>query len=109
MPRILPTRCADPMCGRLATNRGRCDQHQRPPWQNPSANSRALTGNERNQWRKLIIKDDSRCENCGTTEQLEADHRIPISQGGARLDTNNGAVLCHSCHLEKTIKERSTR
>lgn len=108
MPYILPTRCGDPMCGELATHRGRCDRHQRQPWANPSANGRALSGSDRRRWHNLIIKADTVCEQCGA-QATEADHRIPISEGGAHFDPANGTALCRECHAQKTQLEQSRR
>jgi 5-methylcytosine-specific restriction endonuclease McrA len=36
----------------------------------------------------------------------EADHVIPISQGGARFDAGNGQGLCKACHSAKTLQQQ---
>ena len=52
--------------------------------------------------RKKAIKerDGNCCLVCGSTVQLEIDHRISLMNGGDNSDENLGA-LCDSCHVEK--------
>jgi len=64
------------------------------------------------QWdtvRELALKrDDYQCQACWTPEyklgvgQLEVDHIVPISQGGAPLDPRNLRTLCAACHKRKS-------
>jgi len=42
------------------------------------------------------------------TSNLEVDHRLPLSQGGAN-DDDNLWLLCVECHKRKTSSERSSR
>ena len=53
--------------------------------------------------RKKAIKerDGGCCLVCGSTVQLEVDHRIALMNGGDNSDANLG-TLCDSCHIEKT-------
>ena len=49
---------------------------------------------------KILSKYE--CENCGSTERLEAHHIIKWAdypQG--RIDLKNGMCLCHDCHTEQ--------
>jgi len=53
--------------------------------------------------RKKAIKerDGGCCLVCGSTIQLEVDHRIALMNGCDNTDENLG-TLCDSCHVEKT-------
>ena len=45
------------------------------------------------------------CANCGViTNELEADHIVPLSQGGADCESNLQALCCE-CHSRKTARE----
>lgn len=47
-------------------------------------------------WRR----DGGRCVNCGSNENLEFDHVIPVSMGGAHT-VRNLQLLCVSCNAAK--------
>jgi len=47
-------------------------------------------------WRR----DEGRCVNCGSNENLEFDHVIPVSMGGAHT-VRNLQLLCVSCNAAK--------
>lgn len=47
-------------------------------------------------WRR----DDGRCVRCGAEEDLQFDHVIPYSRGGAN-SVENIQILCGSCNREK--------
>ena len=51
-----------------------------------------------------------RCEACGELldEAWEADHRVPLHQGGED-SLDNVQSLCHACHRAKTIREEIAR
>ena len=103
MPYAPPSRCP---CGNIATRRGRCDQHQPTPWATRSRNGDALTGRQRQQLHDQQIAREPQCRRCGSQDQLEADHIIPIAEGGAHTDPANLQTLCHNCHKQKTEAER---
>lgn len=42
------------------------------------------------------------------SSNLEVEHVIPLSEGGAN-DDNNLRLMCTACHKRKTSAERSTR
>lgn len=107
MPYAPPSRCTITGCNQYAVKDGRCPDHRRT-WENPSANSRALTGAQRNRFRREVLRREPNCRACGQPA-TEADHIIPISQGGAPTDTANGQALCTECHAAKTNIERTTR
>jgi 5-methylcytosine-specific restriction protein A len=106
MPTAPPTRCH---CGHPATNQGRCDQHQPKPWANPSANTRLLSRHQRRAFRDAVLTHEPACRNCGSTTNLRADHIIPVADGGAHHDPNNGQTLCEPCHEAKTRAEQAAR
>lgn len=101
MAQAAAKRCTQ--CSRIATHGGRCEQHQVTPWANKSANSRALTGRQRANFRaNVLARADHTCEWCGKPA-TEADHILAIGLGGAPTDwINNGAALCRRCHATKT-------
>ena len=48
-------------------------------------------------------RDGARCMYCGSTENLQLDHIIPFSKGGA-TSLENLQLLCQKCNLEKSNK-----
>lgn len=106
MPSRAPSRCT--LCSAIATSRGRCADHQRVAWENPSANTRTLTRRERQEFHDAVLEaDDYTCRRCGGPA-TQADHIIPIADGGAH-DLSNGRALCDQCHDEVSIEQRRAR
>lgn len=60
------------------------------------------------QWRKIRQKAkkalDYRCAVCGTSENLELDHKINVKSGGTN-ELTNLQWLCTGHHKQKTQKE----
>ncbi|MCZ6702970.1 MAG: HNH endonuclease signature motif containing protein [Ignavibacteria bacterium] len=50
---------------------------------------------------KVWNRDDGKCSQCGSKENLEFDHIIPFSKGGANT-YRNIQLLCQSCNREKS-------
>lgn len=48
-------------------------------------------------------RDGGRCVECGTKENLEYDHIIPISKGGSNFE-GNVRLLCKNCNRKKHAK-----
>lgn len=48
-------------------------------------------------------RDRGRCVYCGSTENIQLDHIIPFSRGGATT-IENLQLLCQKCNLEKSNK-----
>lgn len=54
---------------------------------------------------RIILRRDRRtCYRCGA-EATEADHVVPIAEGGAN-DLSNGRAICAPCHTEKSNEEQ---
>lgn len=53
----------------------------------------------------IFERDNSRCKDCGSTEDLSIDHIIPFSRGGATGETNL-QILCMPCNLKKRDGEK---
>lgn len=94
-----PTKCL-----KIATSDGRCKDHQlRKPWSNISIRNR----NRPTDWksrRAYVLRRDRKCRKCGSTDDLEVDHRLPVAFGGT-WDYANLWVLCKSCHKRKTFRD----
>lgn len=50
---------------------------------------------------KIFARDGHQCKNCGSSENLEADHIVPHSKGG-RTNMDNAMTLCKKCNNEKS-------
>ncbi len=48
----------------------------------------------------IYNRDHNRCRCCGSRNNLEIDHIIPISKGG-KTEYNNLQTLCHKCNQRK--------
>lgn len=108
--------CSSPGCPELAPLRQRyCLKHgANNNWQITQAHrshaesQRTSTG----RWRKLraviLQRDNHLCQVClaaGTlTPAREADHIIPVAQGGTD-DSDNLQSICRACHRIKTARE----
>jgi len=48
----------------------------------------------------VSVRDQGRCRQCGSAENLHFDHIIPYSRGGANT-VDNIQLLCATCNLRK--------
>lgn len=108
MPYAAQARCSEPRCGQTAIIKGKCLDHY-VPWERQSPRNALLSSSERLRFSRQILARDPICRSCGTRPATEADHIIPVSDGGALTDLNNGQGLCHLCHAAKTLKENKER
>jgi 5-methylcytosine-specific restriction endonuclease McrA len=52
---------------------------------------------------QLFEIDNGACRKCGViTDNWEADHILPVSEGGGGCELSNYQTLCSECHKEKT-------
>lgn len=55
----------------------------------------------------VFARDMGYCRSCGVYDSSwEADHIIPVWQGGGGSDLSNFQTLCQCCHQEKTNNQR---
>lgn len=54
--------------------------------------------------REVWRRDQGKCVECGSQENLEFDHIIPVSRGGANT-ARNIQLMCESCNRSKSDKE----
>lgn len=99
-----PTPCLDAQCNETATYEGRCEKHQRPPWQ---GSWRKQTLPKDWNTRRLIVlrRDQGTCYLCGGEGADTVDHVIP---GDNHSLENLKAVHDRTpphCHRYKTTKE----
>ena len=114
MPTAPPSRCTDPTCPKLATQRGRCDDHQPTPWagrDDKQARYGISSGTWRSLKRRVTARDNGCCYQCGAEPPDDPDepghvldHITPISEDGAPTDLDNLGLLCTECN---TIKSRA--
>jgi len=57
---------------------------------------------------KVIARDGGHCVTCGSTRQLEVDHKVALMNGGTNEESNL-ATLCDDCHTKKTRMDGSLR
>jgi 5-methylcytosine-specific restriction endonuclease McrA len=56
--------------------------------------------------RAQILAAHPVCRACGLRPSTEADHIVPVAEGGTDAVTN-GQGLCTTCHAEKTKQEQA--
>lgn len=96
--------CSTSKCLNTAVRDGRCNKHGRKPWMNMSKRNQ----NRPTDWnsRKAFVRkrDRGKCQKCGSTHNVEVDHRWPVAFGGS-WEYENLWLLCVRCHKKKTIRD----
>jgi len=49
----------------------------------------------------VYARDDGKCTRCGSSQDLQFDHIIPIAKGGSNSEQNI-QILCEHCNLQKS-------
>lgn len=52
---------------------------------------------------RVLQRDGDRCKTCGSTDELQIDHIVPVARGGTG-DIDNLQVLCRPCNASKGAK-----
>jgi HNH endonuclease len=82
---------------RLLRRRGQLWRRQVAAGAPGERNSREIPAEVRSYvWRR----DGGRCVQCGSTKNLEYDHKLPWSRGGSNT-VRNIQLLCHDCNIKK--------
>lgn len=100
----MPTRIPAHRPVRLRSARKRDDSTR------PNAAQRGYCDKAHRAWRQAVLTRDAwTCRDCGRVcsdkREAQADHIVPIRQGGERYDVSNGQTLCIACHGRKTQRE----
>ena len=106
--RRAPAVCSTHGCPADATRDGKCATHRRK-WDNTRRRER-LTVNgweEQRRAKRIIQRDNTRCHACGLLGTDQADHLIPLCDGGTDDETNMAAIHATPCHETKTASERA--
>lgn len=51
-----------------------------------------------------LLEKCSLCSECGSSENLSIDHKVPFKKGGTNY-IDNIQILCWQCNMEKTYKD----
>lgn len=113
MPWKLSGPCLAPGCPELAIKAGRCAAHQQQTPQSqydaqrPSRSSQGYDA----KWyafSKAYLKRNPICVVCGGPA-TEADHIIPLRNGGEQYWEGNLQPMCKSDHSSKTRREQNAK
>jgi 5-methylcytosine-specific restriction endonuclease McrA len=101
----LPRPCVD--CGDLVPSGSRCAPCKAAQPEGP----RRPRPSRPRAWRRLSKRARTLqpwCENCGTTDDLSADHLTPTSCGGQMVPDLTGVrVLCRPCNARAYAEQRA--
>lgn len=99
-------------CAELATNRGRCDEHQPAAWANRARKQDRYgmsSGTMRALKKRVTARDNDTCYVCGRERQedetFDLEHITPISRGGSARDLDNLGLICAEDHAIKSKAE----
>lgn len=103
MPRMTP--CMASGCPELIpVGVGRCEQHARPKWQNPSRHTLERPSDWSSRRLRILRRDHFRCKVC-RRKGGHVDHIVRVADGGS-WEPDNLQTLCAEHHAEKTKAER---
>ena len=103
-PAVTARPCLD--CGVLVRVGSRCE----PCTAALPARVRPARPSRPKAWRRLSLQARELqpfCEDCGTTQDLSADHLVPVSLGGRMLPALDGlGVVCRPCNAKRYAAQR---
>lgn len=86
-----------------------CDQHKPNGWAtHPSQRNTQHTREETRAFRRAVLAREPNCRHCGNPT-TQADHIVPVADGGTNDPVTNGQGLCDECHTIKTKHEHRQR
>jgi 5-methylcytosine-specific restriction enzyme A len=96
-------------CGKVTTRGSRCGPCQ-ATWDTQHERTRGTRtqrgyGNDWLRLSKQAIAHQPWCSQCGTSEDLTADHLVPLAAGGTSTP-ENVQVLCRRCNSGKGATHR---
>lgn len=101
MPTSSPRLC--PSCKAIV--KGRCPTCS-TGWTARPTTRKTPTSHRR--WRTLrarVLREHPICQVCDYLPATQADHVVPVAEGGAELDPDNLQSICDPCHAAKTAEE----
>lgn len=117
MPTAAKKPCKVAGCAKL-TDKRFCDEHKklldreynRKRRSSPDTNDAFYSSKKWRMARGMQLRKFPLCLDCKDMGIMEpaivVDHVIPMSKGGAKLNSENLRSLCKPCHDAKTTKER---
>lgn len=101
MPRAAKI-CAQPGCPNLQP----CAEHAPAPWTGSTRSTRTISGSRQAKRSRFVIgRDNGVCHVCGKHGADQADHIVPLAEGGADTLANMAAIHADPCHKAKTAAE----
>ncbi len=114
MAKRLPRPCSQLGCPALAGYGGYCEKHRKiHERQYAAQRGTSCQRGYSSDWQHVrfsYLQEHPLCEQCENAGQVVlaiiVHHKIPLAQGGSRLDQGNLMALCVACHdkLHKTNK-----
>lgn len=94
--------CSDPHCPNVQP----CPQHGHKPWEGSTRRTRTVSGSRQQKRSRFVLyRDEGICHICGEPGADEADHVIPLAEGGEDHVDNMKAIHAKPCHEAKTQAE----